>query len=107
MATRGGFDWDEPKAASNEAKHGIAFHEAIEVFDDPGSIEVIDDRKRYGEERLIAIGLVSGVPISVVYTMRGTSRRIISARPASRKERQTLSERNSRSVTHGDRSQKS
>jgi hypothetical protein len=29
------FDWDPAKAASNLAKHGVAFEDAIAVFHDP------------------------------------------------------------------------
>jgi uncharacterized DUF497 family protein len=102
MATRGGFEWDDAKAASNEAKHGVSFADAVEVFDDPGRVELLDERKPYGERRLLAVGLVDGVPVTVVYTARGSARRIISARRASRAERRMLSERIWRPVTDGD-----
>ncbi|MGP9822630.1 BrnT family toxin [Salinarimonas sp. NSM] len=102
MSTPDGFEWDDAKAASNEAKHGVSFDDAIEVFDDPARIEKPDDRKRYGEERLITFGVVDGVPLCVVYTVRGNVRRIISARAASRSERRDML-RPSGSTRHGDR----
>jgi uncharacterized protein len=76
------FEWDEAKAAKNYAKHGVTFEAARDVFKDPFAIEQIDDRKDYGEERFIIIGMVSGRLLTVVYTMRGESIRIISARGA-------------------------
>jgi uncharacterized DUF497 family protein len=29
------FEWDDPKAESNERKHGVSFAEAVTVFADP------------------------------------------------------------------------
>ncbi|MFM8606595.1 MAG: BrnT family toxin [Hyphomicrobiales bacterium] len=57
------------------------------IFDGPVQT-VIDDRKDYGEVRLIALGEVDGVVLVVVYTDRGDVRRIISARYANKKERE-------------------
>lgn len=99
---RGGFEWDDAKAASNEAKHGVSFDDAVQVFDDPGRVEKPDDRRPYGEERLITFGAVDGVAMCVVYTARGKVRRIISARAASRSERREML-RSPRSTRHGDR----
>lgn len=49
---------------------------------------VVDERFDYGEERRNATGLVEGLYVTVTYTMRGwETARIISAHPASRKER--------------------
>ncbi len=76
------FEWDETKAAKNYAKHGVIFEAARDVFKDPFAIEQIDDRKNYGEERYIIIGMASGRLLTVVYTMRGEIVRIISARGA-------------------------
>lgn len=36
------FEWDAAKAAINLAKHGISFHEASSVFDDPNSMTGYD-----------------------------------------------------------------
>jgi uncharacterized protein len=43
---------------------------------------------RHGEDRILAIGLMEGIEIVVVYAMRDKRRRIISARRAHRDERQ-------------------
>ena len=51
------FEWDEDKAAENLAIHGVAFRKATLVFLDPLSLEEIDDRVDYGEDRYIRIGI--------------------------------------------------
>jgi uncharacterized DUF497 family protein len=84
------FEWDEAKADSNRVKHGIDFRVAIEIFDDPRSLTVIDPRS-YGEERYQVVGIVRGRLLQVVCTMRGDACRIISARRASYRERTTYS----------------
>ena len=80
------FEWDERKNEANIAKHGVDFDEATGIF--KGSVlERIDNRRDYGEPRITAIGLMEGMELFVVYTMRGEVRRIISARRARRNER--------------------
>lgn len=86
------YAWDDDKAAKNEMKHGITFVRAIEVFDLPGA-EIPDDRKDYGETRINRYGrLKDGSMVCVTYTWRdkGETRRIISARPAKREERNII-----------------
>ena len=87
MGTPKDFEWDEPKAESNLAKHGVDFRAAVLVFSDRHHMESIDDRHDYGERRYNATGMAAGVLTTVTYTMRDAVCRIISARPASRKER--------------------
>jgi len=79
------FEWDESKRRANLAKHLVDFHDATQIFDGPVFEET---RRRHGEDRVLAIGLMQGVEIVVVYVMRGKRRRIISARRAHRDERQ-------------------
>jgi len=83
------FEWDEEKNRKNIQKHGIDFADAIAIFDDDDRIEAIDGRNDYGEERIQVIGEAKPGILMAVYTWRqdGTSRRMISARTASRKER--------------------
>ena len=90
------FEGGPAKAASNLAKHGIDFDDAIAIFDDPRIVSAVDPRGR-GETRYRAIGTGEGRTLLAVYTMRGSQvRRIISARRASRRERAayTLQTRN-------------
>jgi len=81
------FAWEAKKAASNLAKHGIDFRDAIRIFDDE-IVEWIDRRFDYGEERWAAIGIAQNKEIFVVYIEKDEdNRRIISARPATQRER--------------------
>jgi hypothetical protein len=72
------FEWDPDKNERNIERRGIDFVWAIEIFHGP-VIEWIDQRREYGEERWIAIGDVDTIVLTLVYTWRGTRRRIISA----------------------------
>jgi uncharacterized DUF497 family protein len=79
------FEWDERKRQANLAKHHIDFQDAMRVFDGP-VFQRVDSRR--GEDRVVAIGSMTGIEIVVVYVTRGQRRRIISARRAHRNERQ-------------------
>jgi uncharacterized DUF497 family protein len=81
------FEWDDEKSNRNVRDRQLDFATAALIFDGPVQT-VIDDRKDYGEVRLIALGEVDGVVLVVVYTDRGDVRRIISARYANKKERE-------------------
>ncbi|MCC6776459.1 MAG: BrnT family toxin [Hyphomicrobiales bacterium] len=88
------FEWDDAKAARNEANHGVSFETAIRVFKDPFAIERVDDRKDYGEVRFSILGLVDGRLLYVAYTLRNGTIRIISARGAEPNERRQYHEDN-------------
>jgi uncharacterized protein len=47
----------------------------------------IDDRRNYGEKRMIAVGRARGRVLVCIYTDHGGARRIISLRDANRRER--------------------
>lgn len=82
------FEWDEAKARSNAAKHGVTFERAQLVFSDPFAVSIVDDRESYGEERFILIGMAEASLLFVAFTERGDDRiRIISVRRATRQER--------------------
>lgn len=82
------FEWDETKNRDNLHKHGIDFIDVLSVFASPMLIAV-DDRIDYGEDRWIGIGLLSDIPIVVVWAERSEDEiRIISARKANRQERE-------------------
>lgn len=80
------FEWDEKKNQENIKKHGISFKHAVKTFNGH-VLEWIDDRRDYGEERIIALGRSERTILSVVYTMRGNTLRIISVRRATKDER--------------------
>ena len=81
------WDWDPRKNTSNIRKHGIDFANAVRMFDGI-VVERMDPRAGYGETRWIAIGIIDEREIVAVYTERGEERRMISARRATRHERQ-------------------
>ncbi len=84
------FEWDEDKERKNLAKHGIDFATAALVFGDANRIEKYDDVHSNDEDRYITIGEISGilVIVMVVYTEREEAIRIISARMATKKEKE-------------------
>ncbi len=83
------FEWDESKNKSNREKHGIDFNDAKEVFKDENRKTSPDLRVDYGEDRWVTIGKLIDTIIVVIYTIRETTYRIISARYAKKKERET------------------
>jgi uncharacterized DUF497 family protein len=81
------FEWDEGKDKTNQRKHGISFTEAAALFLDPFRIERHDGREEHQEDRWLTIGLADNFELVAVYTMRGESTRMISARKAEAHER--------------------
>lgn len=81
------FEWDTNKADSNLTKHGVSFEEAMTVFGDPRAITGYDPFHSIEEDRYLTMGLtINGQLLVVSHTDRGESIRIISARPATRRE---------------------
>lgn len=79
-------EWDSRKAAANLKKHGIDFADAATVLHDDLAITI---RQPYaGEDRFVAVGADAlGRVLVVVYTWRGDTVRVISARNATPRER--------------------
>jgi uncharacterized protein len=90
------FEWDDAKAAANFCKHGVTFEQAAYAFRDPFAVEWIDERTVYGEERVMLLGMGVGQILSVVYTERGERLRIISARRATKYEKDEYYRQNAR-----------
>ncbi len=80
------FEWDAAKATANLRKHGVAFGDAQLVFNDAYAVHSFDVDAGYGEQRMIATGMVNGVLLTVVYTEREERTRLISARKATKHE---------------------
>lgn len=79
------FEWDPRKAATNVRKHGIRFADAVLVLEDERAITMqddVDDEMRYVTIGMDALARV----LTVVYTWRGNTARLISARPATPNE---------------------
>lgn len=89
------FIWDECKNKLNINKHGIDFETASHVFTDMLRLEFIDEEHSQFETRYDTIGLVNDV-LFVVYCdwpkEGGDSIRIISARVATKEEKQLYNE---------------
>ena len=87
------FTWDRDKAAANRRKHGVSFEEALTVFRDPLA-RIHDDPSHSDEEqREILVGhSARGRLLLVCFAERGRTVRLISARRATRNERQDYQE---------------
>ncbi len=87
------FAWDDEKAATNHAKHGVDFDLAATVFRDELALTIYDEDHSDDEERWITIGMAeTGELLLVVHTFEESSPqepliRIISAREPTRQER--------------------
>ena len=87
------FEWDSRKNESNFKKHGFYLTDAKFVFDDENALTIVDNRKDYGENRFVTIGMVDKeVVVSACHTDRAGITRIISVRRASKKERRTYND---------------
>lgn len=83
------FEWDESKAAINLKKHGVSFEEAKTVFDNVLAVIFDDEAHSVIERREIIIGHSRNNRLLVIsFTERPNAIRIISARLATRRERE-------------------
>jgi hypothetical protein len=87
------FSWDARKARANQRKHGIGFPEAATAFGDALSVTIPDPDHSAGERRYLLVGLTARRQLVVVaHSERGNEIRIISARRATRAEREAYEE---------------
>jgi hypothetical protein len=87
------FEWDQTKAATNLAKHGISFEEATTVFGDPLSDTFDDPDHPVDEQRFLIVGASDrGRMLIVAHTDDGAVVRIISAREPTSGERKSYEE---------------
>ena len=88
------FEWDIQKEQRNIAKHGLDFSTAILVFGDENRLEFYDVEHSDTEDRYITIGAIDGVVtiVYVAYTEQNRAIRIISARGATRREKEVYYE---------------
>jgi uncharacterized protein len=78
------FEWNPDKARTNYEKHNVSFEEAASVFDDSLSVNFPDPDHSIGESRYVIIGLSR---FGQLLIDRGEKVRLISARTATRQER--------------------
>lgn len=87
------FEWDINRASANLKSHGVSFHEAATVFDDPFAITFPDPDHSEGEARFLTFGLSILERLVVVsFTYRNRKTRLISARLQTRQERRVYEE---------------
>lgn len=83
-----GFQWDAGNATKSSAKHSVSQAECEQVFFSWPLLVLADADHSATEERFFALGETwTGRQLFVVFTLRGTLIRVISARPMSRRER--------------------
>ena len=83
-----GFQWDPGNAEKNWELHRVLRGEAEQVFFNRPILVVADDKHSQSEPRLAALGRTNeGRMLMLVFTIRGTLIRVISARDQSRAER--------------------
>jgi uncharacterized protein len=92
------FEWDYKKEELNLRKHGVSFEKASYVFADPYALDKFDEKHSGGEERWIILGKsLDETLLLVVHTYRNAKGvefiRIISARKASKNEREAYNRR--------------
>lgn len=72
------FEWDLAKEQANISKHGHTFSEAVEAFQDPKGVQLVDRKHSDHEKRFYWVGKVSsGKILTVWFTRRGNKVRII------------------------------
>jgi hypothetical protein len=87
------FEWDSAKADANARKHRVGFAEAVSVLEDDGALTMRESCSN-DEERWVTLGMdAAGSLLVVVYTWRGDAVRLISARRATRREREQYGEK--------------
>ena len=80
------FEWDDVKSDACFAHRGFDFSYAIRAFLDDDRIVGRDRRWDYGEDRYRLLGAIEGRVFAVIYTMRASAIRIVSARKANGRE---------------------
>ena len=81
------FTWSVAKRRANLRAHGLDFVDAPAVFEGP-TYTFEDDRLVYREQRFVTLGLLAGVPVSLIHTESAYEIRIISFRKATKREAQ-------------------
>ena len=81
------FTWSVAKCRANIKLHGLDFVDAPSVFEGP-TYTFEDDRLIYREQRFVTLGLLAGIPVSLVHTESEHEIRIISFRKATKREAQ-------------------
>ena len=81
--------YDPMKRDKTLVERGLDFEDAAIVFQGV-TVEIPDERKEYGEVRIICFGLLNGRVVVIGYTPRGADRHIFSMRKANDREQTRL-----------------
>lgn len=81
------YEWDEAKRLANLDKHGLDFVDADMVLESPYVLIVDSPRKGEARKQAIAYVFDALTVLSVAFTAGKERCRIVSFRPANRKER--------------------
>lgn len=76
-------EYDPEKSAANRKKHGLSLEQARQLWEVPA---VVLRARTVGEERFMIMGLLGQKMYSAIFTMRGETARLISARRSHKKE---------------------
>jgi uncharacterized DUF497 family protein len=88
MGLFAGFEWDPQKGRANLRRHGVAFADAVAVFEDERAITVRDELTAVDEQRWLTLGRdMRGRVLVIAYTWRDNHIRMFSARRATPSER--------------------
>lgn len=85
-------EFDFGKRHRTLAQRGLDFERAAQVFDAP-TVDVVDARFDYGEQRILTLGKLDGKHVVIVWTPRAAARRILSMRYANAREIRTFAAR--------------
>ena len=75
------WEWDDEKRRRTLEERGLDFADCETVFAGP-TFSYLDDRKDYGEDRHVTVGILDGQFVLIVHTDRQAATRIISMRKA-------------------------
>ena len=83
---------DPAKRAVTIAERGLDFEDAAEVFEGD-TLDFPDERRDYGELRMVTVGHLRERMVIIVWTPRGSARHVISMRKANDREKARFGKR--------------
>lgn len=87
------FEWDQGNVSKSYKKHGVTIQETEKLFLDEDLLLLEDIKHSQKEARFIAIGKTRNEILFAAFALRQNKIRVISARPASKKERKQYEEK--------------
>jgi uncharacterized DUF497 family protein len=78
--------FDQGKTRPTLEDRGLAFEDAVDVFEGV-TLDSVDDRRDYGETRMITVWHLRGRLVIVVWAQRGDALHVISMRKANDREK--------------------